>query len=173
MNTEKIREMLLKEARNVFETACTLRDSQRIELYLHNGIPKTSDVLDEEDAIVYSPTKILCYSAQGHDYLEEEIKAWIDQARQFAQPNPDGTPIPEPTAVEKAIRELASDLALRKGVAPLEISSFEIFANMPMDLLGSIEQEIIEYWWSAPEEENGKNLALAQIEEGLALYLKS
>jgi hypothetical protein len=36
-----------------------------------------------------------------------------------------------------------------------------------MDLLGSIEQQIIEYWWNAKEEENGKKLALAQIEEAI------
>lgn len=48
-----------------------------------------------------------------------------------------------------------------------DVSSYEVFASLPMDLLGSIEQQIIEYWWSAEEEENGKKLALAQIEEAL------
>lgn len=38
-----------------------------------------------------------------------------------------------------------------------------------MDLLGTIEQQIIEYWWNADGEENGKKLALAQIDEALAL----
>jgi hypothetical protein len=38
-----------------------------------------------------------------------------------------------------------------------------------MDLLGSIEQQIIEYWWSANEEENGKKLALAQINDAISL----
>ncbi len=77
-------------------------------------------------------------------------------------------PLPEPTNVETSIRELIDELAKKKGLNRDEISSFEVFANLPMDLLGSIEQQIIEYWWSANEEENGKKLALEQIEEALA-----
>jgi len=42
-----------------------------------------------------------------------------------------------------------------------------VFANLPVNLLGSIEQQIIEYWWSAKEEENGKKLATTQISEAL------
>jgi hypothetical protein len=38
-----------------------------------------------------------------------------------------------------------------------------------MDLLGTIEHQIIEYWWSAKEEENGKLLALAQIHEAIGI----
>ena len=40
---------------------------------------------------------------------------------------------------------------------------------MPVTLVGTIEQEIIEYWWNAKEEENAKKLALAQIKEALNL----
>ena len=47
------------------------------------------------------------------------------------------------------------------------ISSYEVFANMPMNLLGTIEQQIIEYWWGAKGEENAKSMALEQIEAGL------
>ncbi|WP_345969310.1 MULTISPECIES: hypothetical protein [Sulfurimonas] len=168
MDKETIKEELLKHARNAFETASTLRENERIEVYLHDGIAKTSDVLDDSDEIVYGDNRVLCYQVQGYDYLEGEIKTWIDYARVIPQPTDDDTPLPEPTDIEKSIRELITDLAKPKGVSPDDISSFEVFANLPMDLLGTIEQQIIEYWWSAEEEENGKKLALAQIEEALA-----
>ncbi|MHC3995413.1 hypothetical protein ACXWTF_11345 [Thiomicrolovo sp. ZZH C-3] len=168
MDKDTIKEELLKHARNAFETASTLHENERIEVYLHDGIAKTSDVLDDSDEIVYGDNRVLCYQIQGYDYLEGEIKTWIDYARVIPQPTDDDTPLPEPTDVEKSIRELINDLAKSKGVSPDDISSFEVFANLPMDLLGTIEQQIIEYWWSAEEEENGKKLALAQIEEALA-----
>ncbi|UFS61662.1 hypothetical protein LOH54_08295 [Sulfurimonas sp. HSL-3221] len=168
MDKETIKEELLKHARNAFETASTLRENERIEVYLHDGIAKTSDVLDDSDEILYGDNRVLCYQVQGYDYLEGEIKTWIDYARIIPQPTDDDTPLPEPTDIEKSIRELITDLAKSKGVSPDDISSFEVFANLPMDLLGTIEQQIIEYWWSAEEEENGKKLALAQIEEALA-----
>ncbi len=167
MDKETLKSELLKQARNAFETASTLRDNERIEVYLHNGIPKTSDILDESDEIVYGDNRLLCYQVHGYDYLEEEIKTWIDYARVIPEPTEE-MPLPEPTDIEKSIRELVDELAKTRGVERDGISSFEVFANLPVDLLGSIEQQIIEYWWNAKEEENGKKLALAQIEEALA-----
>lgn len=171
MDKETLKKELLKHARNAFEAASTLHENERIEVYLHDGVPKSSDVLDESDAIVYGDTRLLCYQIHGYDYLEDEIKSWIDYARVIPEPAED-MPLPEPTDIEKSIRELIDDLAKRKGVNPGDISSFEAFANLPMDMLGSIEQEIIEYWWNADEEENGKKLALAQIEEALTKYVQ-
>lgn len=168
MDKETLKSELLKQARNAFETASTIRDNERIEVYLHNGVPKMSDVLDESDEILYGDTRILCYQVHGYDYLEEEIKTWIDYARVIPEPTEEMPIPPEPTDIEKSIRELVGDLAKKKGVTREEISSFEVFANLPVDLLGTIEQKIIEYWWNADEEENGKKLALAQIEEALA-----
>jgi hypothetical protein len=167
MDKETLAQELLKQARNAFETASTLRESQRVEVYLNDGTPKTSDVLEEDEEIVYSPTRILCYQIHGYDYLEDEIKTWIDYAR-TPQPLEEGMPLPEPTNVETSIRELIDELAKKKALNRDEISSYEVFANLPMDLLGTIEQQIIEYWWSANEEENGKKLALVQIQEALS-----
>jgi len=137
-----------------------------MEVYLLDGEPTLSDVLEEEDEIVYGPNRILCYQIYGHDYLEPEIKSWIDLARIIEQPA-DEEPLPEPTDIEKSIRELAGEIAAAKGLPPLEISSYEVFANMPMDLLEQIESAIIEYWWQGDVEENGKLLATAQIEEAI------
>jgi hypothetical protein len=166
MDYETLKSELLKQARNAFETACTLRDSQRIEVYLHNGDVKVSDTLEESEEIVYSDDRILCYQVYGHDYLEGEIKTWIDYARVIEQPT-DDMPLSEPSDIEKSVRELIDEIAKYKGVQKEEVSSFEVFANLPMDLLGTIEQKIIEYWWNAEEEENGKKLALAQINEAI------
>ena len=166
MDYETQKKELLKLARNAFETASTLQDNQRIEVYLHNGEPKSSDVLEESDEIVYTDDRILCYQIYGYNYLEGEIKTWIDYARTIQQPT-DEEPLKEPTDIEKSIREMITDLAKEKGVRNEEISSYEVFANLPVSLLGTIEQEIIEYWWSASEEENGKILATAQIEEAI------
>lgn len=167
MDNEKIEQELMKHARNAFETASTLHDNQRIEVYLNDGKAKISDVLEEDEEIVYTPTKILCYQVYGHNYLEEEIKTWIDYARVIQQPQ-DGVPLPEPTDIEKSIREIISELAKSRGLSDADISSYEVFANLPVTLVGTIEQEIIEYWWNAKEEENGKKLALQQIKEALS-----
>ncbi len=169
MTTEEIKEELLKITRNAFEEASTLQDTQRIEVYLLDGIPTTSDVLEENDTLIYGANRILCYQIYGYDYLEDEIKTWIDYARVIPQPT-DDMPLSEPTDIEKSIREMIGELAKSKGVPNDDISSYEVFANLPVNLLGSIEQQIIEYWWSAKEEENGKKLALEQIEEGLKIY---
>ena len=164
MDYETQRKELLKLARNAFETASTLQDDQRIEVYLNDGEPKSSDVLEESDEILYTQERVLCYQVFGHNYLEEEIKTWIDYARVIQQPT-DEVSLAEPTDVEKSIREMITDLAKAKGVHDADISSYEVFANLPVTLLGTIEQEIIEYWWNADEDENGKKLALAQIED--------
>ena len=166
MDIENIKTELIKQARNAFEMACTLRDNQRTEVYLHNGTVKSTDILEESDEIVYSADRILCYQVYGHDYLESEIKTWIDYARVLPQPGPDEI-APEPTDIEKSIREMLDELAKQKGVAKDQISSYEVFANMPVDLLGTIEHQIIEFWWSGDVDENGKMLAEAQIEEAL------
>jgi len=166
MNKDQLKSELLKLARNAFEYASTLRENERIEVYLLDGIPKTTDVLEESDNLIYGPNRILCYQIYGYDYLEDEIKTWIDYARVIKQPT-DDMPLAEPTDIEKSIRELIAELAKGKGIRNEDISSYEVFANLPVNLLGSIEQQIIEYWWSAKEEENGKKLATEQIGEAL------
>lgn len=166
MDYETQKKELLKHARNAFEIACTLHESERVEVYLDNGKAKMSSVMDESEEILYTPTKIMCYQVYGHNYLEDEIKAWIDYARVTQVPL-EGEALPEPTDVEKSIRELIQTLAKQNGVPIENVSSYEVFANLSMTLLGTIEQEIIEYWWSAKEEENAKLLALSQIEEAL------
>jgi hypothetical protein len=155
---ENLRSEVLKHARNAFERACTLRENERIEVYLYDGAVKTSDVLGEDEKIVYSPYRILCYQVWGHDYLEEEIRAWIDHARLEINPKP----------LEESIIETLNKIAVSKGVSPDEVSSYEVFANLKMDQLEQIEHAIIEYWWDNKELENAKSLALEQINEALA-----
>lgn len=154
---ENLRSEILKHARNAFERACTLRENERIEVYLYDGTVKTSDVLSEEEKIVYSPNRILCYQVWGHDYLEEEIRAWIDQARLEINPKP----------LEESILETLDNVAKSKGISSEEVSSYEVFANLRMDQLEQIEHAIIEYWWDNKEVENAKSLALDQINEAL------
>jgi len=154
---ENLRSEILKHARNAFERACTLRENERIEVYLYDGTVKTSDVLGEEEKIVYSPNRILCYQVWGHDYLEEEIRAWIDQARLEINPKP----------LEESILETLDNVAKSKGITTEEVSSYEVFANLRMDQLEQIEHAIIEYWWDNKEVENAKSLALDQINEAL------
>lgn len=166
MDTNKLKEELMKHARNAFEMASTLHDSQRIEVYVDTNKAIMSDVLDDNEEILYTSNKFLCYQVYGHDYLEEEIKTWIDYAR-VTEESEDGTPLPEPTDIEKSVREIITQLAKQNGVNDADVSSYEVFANLPVTLVGTIEQEIIEYWWNAKEEENGKILALQQIEDAL------
>lgn len=154
---ENLRSEILKHARNAFERACTLRENERIEVYLYDGSVKTSDVLGEEEKIVYSPNRILCYQVWGHDYLEEEIRAWIDQARLEVNPKP----------LEESILETLDKVAKSKGISNEEVSSYEVFANLRMDQLEQIEHAIIGYWWDNKEVENAKSLALDQINEAL------
>jgi len=154
---ENLRSEILKHARNAFERACTLRENERIEVYLFDGTVKTSDVLGEEEKMLYSPNRILCYQVWGHDYLEEEIRAWIDQARLEINPKP----------LEESILETLDKVAESKGLSNDEVSSYEVFANLRMDQLEQIEHAIIEYWWDNKEVENAKSLALDQINEAL------
>jgi len=166
MDTNKLKEELMKHARNAFEMASTLHENQRIEVYVDTNKAIMSDVLDDNEEILYTSNKFLCYQVYGHDYLEEEIKTWIDYARVIEEPE-DATPLPEPTDIEKSVREIITQLAKQNGVNDADVSSYEVFANLPVNLVGTIEQEIIEYWWNAKEEENGKILALQQIEDAL------
>lgn len=154
---ENLRSEIVKYAKAAFERACTLQENERIEVYLYDGAVKTSDVLNEDEKIVYSPNRILCYQVWGHDYLEEEIRAWIDHARLEVSPKP----------LEESIIETLNKVAASKGVSPEEITSYEVFANLKMDQLEQIEHAIIEYWWDNKEVENAKSLALVQINEAL------
>lgn len=154
---ENLRNEVLKQARAAFERACTLRENERIEVYLYENRVKISDVLGEDEKIVYGPNRVLCYQVWGHDYLEEEIRAWIDQARLEINPKP----------LEESIVETLHKVAAAKGISPDEVSSNEVFANLRMDQLEQIEHAIIEYWWDNKEIENAKSLALEQINEAL------
>jgi hypothetical protein len=164
-NTHPQEEGLLKLARDAFERASTMHKDERLEVYLDNDEPKISNVLDDKESIVYSTNKILCYQIYGYDYLEDEIKTWIDYARTAVKNKAEDAP--EPTPLESSIFELAEEIAKNSGRTEEEISSYEVFANMPMNLLGTIEQEILEYWWNAKESENAKKLAQEQIREAL------
>ncbi|MGE4510013.1 MAG: hypothetical protein AB7D43_02820 [Sulfurimonadaceae bacterium] len=163
-NVEQIKKELLKAARDAFEQASTLYPSERLEVYLDAMEVKTSRVLEENEQILYIGEKVLCYSVYGYDDLEEEIKTWIDYARTIPSLNDE---LPPPSDLEIAVRELIDELAKKRAMPKESISSYEVFANMPMNLLGTIEQQIIEYWWGAKGEENAKSLALEQIEAGL------
>lgn len=154
---ENLRSEVLKHARAAFERACTLREDERIEVYLYEGTIKTSDVLSEEEKIIYGPNRVLCYQVWGHDYLEEEIRAWIDHARLEISPKP----------LEESIMETLNNIAASKGVSKEEVSSYEVFANLRMEQIEQIEHAIIEYWWDNKEIENAKSLALEQITDAL------
>jgi hypothetical protein len=154
---ENLKNEILKQARIAFEQACTLRDNERLEVYVVDGAVKISDVLTEENTIIYTPSRILCYEVWGHDYLEDEISAWIDHARAEINPKP----------LEESIIETLGKIAASKGVSGDEISSYEVFANLRMDQIEQIEHAIIEYWWDNKEVENAKTLALAQITSAL------
>ena len=154
---ENLRSDLLKHAKAAFERTCSMQDNERLEVYLHEGVVQTSDVLGENEQIVYSPGRILCYQAWGHDYLEGEILAWIDQARMEITPKP----------LEESIIETLTGIAARKRVNPEAVSSLEVFANLRMEQLEQIEHAIIDYWWDNKEVENAKSLALEQINEAL------
>ncbi len=154
---ENLRSELLKHAKVAFERACTLHENERIEVYLYDGVVKTTDVMGEDQKMVYSSNRMLCYQVWGHDYLEDEISAWIDHARTEISPKP----------LEESIIETLNAVAKSKGVSKEEISSYEVFANLRMDQLEQIEHAVIEYWWDNKEVENAKSLALEQINEVL------
>ncbi|MGZ8548568.1 MAG: hypothetical protein ACXW33_08175, partial [Sulfuricurvum sp.] len=148
---------VIKHARAAFEQACALRDNERLEVYIYDGSVKTSDILGEDQTIIYTPTRILCYQVWGHNYLEDEIRAWIDHAREEIAPKP----------LEESIIETLNKIAASKGLSPDEINTNEVFANLRMDQLEQIEHAIIEYWWDNKEVENAKSLALEQINTAL------
>ncbi|OHD87799.1 MAG: hypothetical protein A2W83_05995 [Sulfuricurvum sp. RIFCSPLOWO2_12_43_5] len=100
----------------------------------------------------------MCYQVWGHDYLEGEIRAWIDHARLEINPKP----------LEESILETLNKLAVSKGISNDDVSSYEIFANLRMEQIEQIEHAIIEYWWDNKEVENAKSLALEQINDALA-----
>ncbi len=154
---ENLKSEVLKQARIAFEQACTLRDNERLEVYIYDGTVKTSDVLTQDHTIIYTSNRILCYQVWGHDYLEDEISAWIDHARSEINPKP----------LEESIIETLGKIAASKGVNPDEISSYEVFANLRMEQIEQIEHAIIEYWWDNKEVENAKSLALEQINTAL------
>ena len=113
--------------------------------------------LTEDHTIIYTPTRVLCYQVWGHDYLEDEISAWIDHARAEINPKP----------LEESIIDTLSKIATSKSVSKDEISSYEVFANLRMEQIEQIEHAIIEYWWDNKEVENAKSLALEQINTAL------
>jgi hypothetical protein len=155
---ENLKSEVLKHAKIAFEHACTLRDDERLEVYIVDGTAvKTSDVLTQDNTIVYTPNRILCYQVWGHNYLEDEITAWIDHARLEINPKP----------LEESIVETLGKIAASKGVNPDDISSYEVFANLRMEQIEQIEHAIIEYWWDNKEVENAKSLALEQINTAL------
>jgi hypothetical protein len=164
---EEMKKKLMKLAQDAFERATTMQPGERLEVYLDNGTPKMSERMKEDEEMVYGPVKVLCYRIEGHNHLEDEIVSWIDMARIIPQPA-DDEPLPEPTAIETAIRDIIGELAKQKQVNRDAISSYEVFANLPMDFLGEIEQKIIAFWWDGAEVENGKMLAEVQIDEALA-----
>ncbi|MDO9305374.1 MAG: hypothetical protein Q7T77_08570 [Sulfuricurvum sp.] len=154
---ENLKSEVLKQARVAFEQACTLRDNERLEVYIYDGSVKSSDVLSEDHTIIYTPNRILCYQVWGHDYLEDEICAWIDHARAEISPKP----------LEESIVETLNKIAVSKGLIPDEINTNEVFANLRMEQIEQIEHAIIEYWWDNKEVENAKSLALEQISTAL------
>lgn len=154
---ENLKSEVLKQAKIAFEHSCTLRDNERLEVYIYDDKVILSEVLTDDHTIIYTPNRILCYQVWGHDYLEDEICAWIDHARTEFNPKP----------LEESIVETLGKIAAAKGVSLDEINTNEVFANLRMDQIEQIEHAIIEYWWDNKEVENAKSLALAQINEAL------
>lgn len=155
---ENLKNEVLKHAKIAFEHACTLKENERLEVYVYEGKVLISDVLTQDHTILYTPSRILCYQVWGHNYLEDEITAWIDHARSEMNPKP----------LEESILETLHKIASSKGLLADNISSYEVFANLRMEQIEQIEHAIIEYWWDNKELENAKTLALVQINEALA-----
>lgn len=155
--SETIRKSALKEANLAFKIAATLGDDQRIEVYLEGDEVKRSDVMGPKEEILYGDDRCMLYQVFGNGYLEEEIRAWIDQAR--LEENPRG--------LAENIREKLELVCKQTGKVPEMISSNEIFANLSLNIIEQIETAILDYWWDNEEEENGKKLAKLQIDEAL------
>jgi len=137
----------LREAFELFAIAATLPPTKRLELYYENGNFIRSDVLSEGEST--PDGKTLCYRIDGSDALEAEIVAWIDHARHDENPS----------ALAHSIQECESDLATAKNIDKKSISSYEIVANLSMEVLSGIEQEITQFWWEKPDD---GGLALAK-----------
>ena len=155
--SEAIKKSALKEANQAFKIACTLREDERIEVYLEGEQVKQSDVMGPKEEILYGDGRVLLYQVFGNGFLEDEIRAWIDQARSEE----------EPQGLAENIQEKLELITKQTGKAPESVSSNEIFANLSLNIIEQIETAILDYWWDNQEEENGKKLALAQIEEAL------
>lgn len=155
--SETIKKSALKEANLAFKIAATLGDDERIEVYLEGDNVKRSDVMGPREEILYDDGRILLYQVFGNGYLEEEIRAWIDQARM--EENPQG--------LAENIREKLELIVKQTGKTAETISSNELFANLSLNVIEQIETAILDYWWDNQEDESGKKLALLQIEEGL------
>jgi hypothetical protein len=154
---EAIQKTALKEANTAFQMACTLREEERIEVYTENGAVLRSSVLKEDEMIAYGKERVLLYRVFGNDYLEAEIRAWIDQAR--SEEHPEGLAL--------NIKETLELIVKQTGKLPNSVSSNEIFATLSLNVIEQIETAILAYWWENKEEENAKSLAAAQIAEAL------
>ena len=154
---EAIKKSALKEANLAFKQASTLGDDQRIEVYLENGAVKRSDVMGPKEEILYDDNRTLLYQVFGNGYLEEEIQAWIGQARMEE----------EPQGLAKNIRDALELVSKQTGKPAESVSTNELFANLSLNIIEQIETSILDYWWDNEEEENGKSLAQGQIEAAL------
>ncbi len=158
MDRIELEKKALKQASEAFRMACGIKEDERIEVYYEKESVKTSPVMDEKECLIYDDGRILLYQIYGNSYLEDEIAAWIDQAR--SEETPQG--------VAQSVCEMAADIAKAGGRELDSISANEVFANLPLSVIEQIEDNILEYWWENEEEEDGKRLALEQISEGLA-----
>jgi hypothetical protein len=158
-----LKKELLKIIEEAFFKASSFDENKKIEIYIQNGIPKMSEILIGEDKNTENSDKILCYEIYGYNkILEDEIKTWIDYAR-----NIDLTQNYEPNPFEKAVRDIEKNLSKQKNVSKNEISSYEIFANLPIDIVSATEEKIIEFWWEGDNIENIKSMAVESIESVL------
>lgn len=158
MDREMMKKKILREAREAFKLACTLREDHRVEVYLEKENVRRSGVMGPKDEILYQGERVMLYQVFGNDYLEEEIRTWIDQARSEEAPQ----------GLAKNIQDAVATISKQTGKKANAISSNEVFANLSLNIIEQIETAILEYWWENGEEENGKILALGQIEAALA-----
>jgi hypothetical protein len=169
MDKKNLQKRLIKVAKEAFEQASTLSTGKRIEVYYEKMADKItiSPPLEQNETILYDNNRIVCYVIDGNATLEDEIKTWIDIARDISTIN-DKEGVSEPTDVEEAIRSLADEIANTRSLLPQQVSSYEIFANLPFNLIEKIESSILEFWWYGDEDEDsGKYLALNQINEAV------
>jgi hypothetical protein len=153
---EDLKKTLLKEAQKAFKSASTYDEDTRIEVYYEEGKIK-SDRLSDMETLVYNDSRILCYQVYGNRQLEEEIVVWIDMARKEEQKEGMG----------EIVQELVEAISKARGIAKESVSSYEVFANLPLSMISEIEEKILNYWWDTSDAENAKALALTQIDEAL------